>query len=55
MEINRIYCADNVDFMKENIPSNFIDLTVTSPPYDNLRAYNGILGTLKGLQKSYTG
>ena len=41
MEINRIYCADNVDFMKENIPSNFIDLTVTSPPYDNLRAYNG--------------
>ena len=22
MEINRIYCADNVDFMKENIPSN---------------------------------
>jgi hypothetical protein len=29
MEINRIYCADNVDFMKENIPSNFIDLTVT--------------------------
>ena len=27
--------------MKENIPSNFIDLTVTSPPYDNLRAYNG--------------
>ena len=41
MEINRIYCADNADFMKENIPSNFIDLTVTSPPYDNLRAYNG--------------
>ena len=41
MEINKIYCADNVIFMKENIPSNFIDLTVTSPPYDNLRAYNG--------------
>ena len=23
------------------IPDGFIDLTVTSPPYDNLRAYNG--------------
>ena len=23
------------------MPDNFIDLTVTSPPYDNLRAYNG--------------
>lgn len=23
------------------IPNNFIDLTVTSPPYDNLRTYNG--------------
>ena len=41
MKINKIYCADNVSFMKENIPSNFIDLTATSPPYDNLRAYNG--------------
>lgn len=27
--------------MKENIPDNFIDLTVTSPPYDDLRTYNG--------------
>lgn len=25
------------------MPSNFIDLTVTSPPYDNLRQYNGYL------------
>jgi site-specific DNA-methyltransferase (adenine-specific) len=24
-----------------NMPDNFIDLTVTSPPYDNLRTYNG--------------
>ena len=23
------------------IPDGFIDLTVTSPPYDNLRTYNG--------------
>lgn len=25
----------------KNIPNNSIDLTVTSPPYDNLRTYNG--------------
>lgn len=25
----------------KNMPDQFIDLTVTSPPYDNLRAYNG--------------
>ena len=23
------------------IPDGFVDLTVTSPPYDNLRTYNG--------------
>lgn len=27
--------------MKENIPDNYIDLTITSPPYDKLRNYNG--------------
>jgi len=25
----------------KDIPNNFVDLTITSPPYDNLRAYNG--------------
>lgn len=49
MEINRIYCADNISFMKENIPSNFIDLAVTSPPYDNLRAYNGYSWDFEGV------
>jgi len=29
--------------MKENIPDNFVDLTVTSPPYDDLRKYNGFI------------
>ena len=32
--------GDCVEKMK-NIPDGFIDLTVTSPPYDNLRTYNG--------------
>jgi len=32
--------GDCLDRMKE-IPHNSVDLTVTSPPYDNLRTYNG--------------
>lgn len=40
MELNKIYgenCLSTMDVM----PDNFIDLTVTSPPYDKLRKYNG--------------
>lgn len=33
-------CGDCLELMK-GIPDNTIDLTVTSPPYDNLRTYNG--------------
>lgn len=38
--INRIICGDNVDIMRQ-MDDNSVDLTVTSPPYDNLRTYNG--------------
>ncbi len=38
--LNKIICGNCIDVMKR-IPDNYIDLTVTSPPYDNLRAYNG--------------
>lgn len=40
MEINKIYNESNLDTMAR-MPDNFIDLTVTSPPYDNLREYKG--------------
>ena len=40
MEINKCYNENCLDTMKK-MPDNFIDLTVTSPPYDNLRTYNG--------------
>lgn len=40
MELNKIYNMDCVEGMRK-IPDNYIDLTVTSPPYDNLRKYNG--------------
>lgn len=40
MELNKIYQGDCLDLIK-SIDDNSIDLTVTSPPYDNLRNYNG--------------
>jgi len=40
IEPNRIYCGDNVKVMQD-IPDESIDLTVTSPPYDKLRIYQG--------------
>lgn len=38
--INQIHCSNNVNFLRENIPNDCIDLTVTSPPYDELRDYD---------------
>ena len=40
IKLDNIYCDDCVKFMQK-LSDNFIDLTVTSPPYDNLRDYNG--------------
>ncbi len=40
MELNRIYNENCLDTMAR-MPDGVIDLTVTSPPYDNLRTYNG--------------
>ena len=40
MEINKVYNENCLDTMAK-MPDNYIDLTVTSPPYDNLRTYNG--------------
>lgn len=38
--INQIHCGNNVEFCRTKIPTNSIDLTVTSPPYDDLRTYD---------------
>ncbi len=39
--LDMIKTADSVEFMRQNMPDNMVDLIVTSPPYDNLRDYNG--------------
>jgi DNA modification methylase len=38
--INKIYNENCLDTMAR-MEDNFLDLTVTSPPYDDLRKYNG--------------
>lgn len=38
--LNTIQCIDCVEGMKK-LPDNSIDLIITSPPYDSIRAYNG--------------
>ncbi len=40
LPLNKIICGDAVEVM-ERMPDCSIDLTVTSPPYDELRNYNG--------------
>ena len=40
LPINQIICGDCVEVMK-SWPEECIDLTVTSPPYDDLRDYRG--------------
>lgn len=38
--LNKVFCGNVVELMKR-IPECSIDLTITSPPYDELRHYNG--------------
>jgi site-specific DNA-methyltransferase (adenine-specific) len=40
LPLNKILCGDAVAELRK-IPSNSIDLIVTSPPYDDIRKYNG--------------
>ena len=40
MKINMIYCEDCLNTMRR-MPDEFVDLVVTSPPYDKLRKYKG--------------
>mgnify|MGYP001007909788 CR=1 FL=1 len=40
MQLNKIYNENCLDTMAK-MPNEFIDLVVTSPPYDNLRNYKG--------------
>ncbi len=48
MNIDSIYCGNCVDVMDE-WDDNIIDMTLTSPPYDNLRDYKGYKFDFEGI------
>jgi len=50
LPLNKIICGDAVEVLKK-IPSNSIDLVVTSPPYDDIRTYNGFSLNLPAIGK----
>lgn len=51
IELNKIYCSDCVDFMLNKMDEETVDLTITSPPYDDLRDYNGYSFDYKTIAK----
>lgn len=50
LPLNEIICGDAVEIMKA-MPPNTIDLVVTSPPYDELRNYNGYVFNFEGIAR----
>jgi site-specific DNA-methyltransferase (adenine-specific) len=50
MNLNDLICGNNVDVLK-GLDENSIDLTITSPPYDGLRDYNGYSFDFEGIAK----
>lgn len=50
LPLNEIICGDAVEVMKA-MPPNSIDLVVTSPPYDELRNYNGYVFNFEGIAR----
>jgi len=50
LPLNEIICADAAELMQAMPPAS-IDLVVTSPPYDELRNYNGYAFNFEGIAK----
>ncbi|MDO8786226.1 MAG: DNA methyltransferase, partial [Syntrophales bacterium] len=48
--LNKIICGDAIEVMQA-MPSDCVDLVVTSPPYDDLRSYNGYSFNFEGMVK----
>lgn len=53
MKVNKLYLEDCVNTMRR-MPAGFVDLTVTSPPYDTLRTYNGSVKDMKAEYNGYS-
>jgi site-specific DNA-methyltransferase (adenine-specific) len=51
MELGRIYQENCIDTLRR-MPDDFLDMTITSPPYDDLREYNGYNFPVEEIAKS---
>lgn len=49
-DLNKTYCENCLVTMSK-MPDNFIDLTITSPPYDKLRNYKGYVFDFKPIAR----
>src|SRR3990167_4934118 len=50
MDVNKIICGDSLEVLK-TFPDESIDCCITSPPYDNLRDYQGFSFDFEGIAK----
>ena len=51
MDYNKVYLEDCLETMKR-MDDNSVNITITSPPYDDLRTYNN---KVKGLKTDFNG
>ena len=49
-ENGKLFCCDNLEYLK-TVETNSFDMTITSPPYDNLRTYKGYSWNFEELAK----
>ncbi len=49
---NRLYFGDNLDVLRESIPSESVDLVYLDPPFNSKANYNVLFRTPKGLESS---
>ncbi len=50
LELNKIYNENCLNTMS-NMPDNYIDMVITSPPYDDLRNYKGYIFPFEEIAK----
>src|SRR3989338_3306509 len=50
LPLNKIICGDAIEIMR-TMPADSVDLVITSPPYDDLRNYNGYSFNLDGIAR----
>jgi len=50
LDINKIYHSEAIVFMKQ-LPDNYVDLTISSPPYGTIRSYKGYTFDFEGIAR----